>query len=284
MKEIRNLGDPMTEQRSRPPVWQLVRDAAQALGGEGQEIGYAALKKHVWDRYPDVNASTLTCQIIICTVNQPSRIHYPENKKQRLCNSQYDFLYSIGRGRVVLLDQEKHGQWEIAAKGDQLVARMVEEPAVDLESQPSDAQGGSFALESHLRDYLARNLPRLDEGRTTLSLYVGPDERDGVEFQTDVGPIDILARSQMGDFYVFELKLGRGADAALGQILRYMGWVKRHLCEQRNVYGVVVAASVGEKLKYAASQVPNVRLMEYDLSVTLQPCRLVPLEPGKPVG
>ncbi|WAH56451.1 endonuclease NucS [Pseudomonas silvicola] len=129
-----------------------------------------------------------------------------------------------------------------------------------------------FALEAHLRDYLAKKLPRLPGHDVPLSLY-RTDNRDGVEFQTDVGPIDILATSG-GDFYVLELKLGRGADAAMGQILRYMGWVKDHLAGGANVYGVIVASDIGQKLKYAPSQVPNVSLMEYDLTVSLRSVRL----------
>ncbi|MDF2461795.1 MAG: recombinase RecB [Ramlibacter sp.] len=267
----------MDEPTVRPPVWRLVRDAAREIGIAGKEMPYAAIKQHVWDRYPDVNPSTLACQIIICTVNQPSRVHYPENKKPRRANGNYDFLYSVGRGTVVLYDEEKHGQWEIVPKGAGLAVRLVSEP-VDEEPTPAaqNAQGGTFALEAHLRDYLARNLPTLDEGATPLKLFTSDDGRGGVEFQTDVGPIDILAVSVAGHFYLFELKLGRGADAALGQILRYMGWVKHHLCgPDRQVHGIVVASDIGSKLRYAATQVPNVRLMEYELSVALRPCQLV---------
>lgn len=257
----------------RPPVWQLVREATQQLGGE---MSYAAIKQHVWSRHPDVNSSTLTCQIITCSVNHPSRIHYPENKKPRVCTSQYDFLFNTGRGKVVQYDPEKHGQWEIAEQNGQLMVRAVQEAMIDATPLPEtgDEQGGGFAFESHLRDYLARHLPVLDGGATSLSVFVSPDGRDGVEFQTDVGPIDILATSSSGDFYVFELKLGRGPDAALGQILRYMGWVQQHLCETKKVFGVVVAADISKKLKYAASQVPHVRLMEYELKVLLKPASL----------
>lgn len=264
----------MAESKSRPPIWQLVKDAALELGGGGQQIAYAAIKRHVWDRYPDVNPSTLSCQIIICTVNQPSRVHYPENKKPRRANGPYDFLFTVGRGTVVLFDEEKHGQWEILQRQDGLAVHRLSEP-MDPEPEAGDeTQGGTFAVEAHLRDYLARNLPTLDNGKTPLSLYVSEDGRGGVEFQTDVGPIDILCVSPSGDFYVFELKLSKGHDAALGQILRYMGWVKRHLSGTHRVFGVVVASEVGKKLRYAATQIPNVRLMEYELSVNLRACAL----------
>jgi RecB family endonuclease NucS len=59
----------------------------------------------------------------------------------------------------------------------------------------------------------------------TLSLYQDETGRDGIENRTDVGPIDILAVDTEGNFVVFELKLSRGPDYAMGQIARYMGWV-----------------------------------------------------------
>ena len=55
--------------------------------------------------------------------------------------------------------------------------------------------------------------------------------------------------------------------AALGQILRYMGWVQKHLANGKQVQGIVLASEISEKLKYAATQVTNVELMEYELSL-----------------
>jgi endonuclease len=257
----------------RPPIWQLVKDAVDQLGAE---VSYSAIKQHIWAQHPDVNSSTLTCQIIICSVNHPSRIHYPENKKPRLCTSQYDFLYYTRRGRVEPYDPDRHGLWEIAQDAEgKLSVNIVQEAAVEaITSQATDEQQGAFALESHLRDYLARNLTSIVDFGSPLTLYTSEDGRDGVEFQTDVGPIDILATDADENFYVFELKLGRGPDAALGQILRYMGWVNQHLAKERKVVGVILAADISQKLRYAATQVPQVRLMEYELRFSLRPVSL----------
>jgi hypothetical protein len=249
----------------RPPIWQLVKNAIRHFG---REVTYSEIKQFVWAEHPDVNSSTLTCQIIVCSVNHPSRVHYPENKKPRLCTGQYDFLYNTARGRVVPYEPDSQGLWEIAMASDgTLVVRVAQEGTTEPKASAgtSDDSQSTFALESHLRDYLARNLPSLGDFGAPLAVYTSEDGRDGVEFQTDVGPIDILATSPAGDFYVFELKLGRGADAALGQILRYMGWVDRHLSMEHKVFGVVLAADISEKLRYAATQVPQVQLMEYEL-------------------
>ena len=80
-------------------------------------------------------------------------------------------------------------------------------------------------------DYLARNLNNIGEFGLQLEKFIDSNGVDGIEYLTDVGIIDNLAKSQNGDFYVFELKFGRGPDAALGQILRYMGWVEKHLAK-----------------------------------------------------
>ncbi|AMP06546.1 endonuclease NucS domain-containing protein [Collimonas pratensis] len=261
---------------NRPPVWQMVKEAVQQLNGE---CTYQAIKAKVRSMYGDgINDSSMTCSIISGAVNHPSRIHYSDNKKPRLTDTAYDYLFSTGRGRVVWYQPEKHGVWEIAHSADgALIVRLADgvgdNPAQIAEVvEATDESYSMFALEAHLRDYLAKKLPKLLGHDAPLALY-RTDDRDGVEFQTDVGPIDILATGN-GDFYVLELKVGRGPDAALGQILRYMGWVKEHLAGDKNVYGIIIASDIGKKLRYAATQVPNVRLMEYDLAVTLRSATL----------
>ncbi|MBS0370836.1 MAG: DUF91 domain-containing protein [Proteobacteria bacterium] len=247
----------------------MIREAVQLMNGE---CSYSAIKAKVRSMYgDDVNDSSMTCSIISGAVNHTSRIHYSENKKPRVADTEYDYLFNTGRGKVVWYEPQKHGMWEIAQATD---GGLIVRPTDDLGENPvqvvdaSPEAYGMFALEAHLRDYLAKNLPKLPGHDASLTLYK-TEGRDGVEFQTDVGPIDILATGN-GDFYVFELKLGRGPDAALGQILRYMGWVKEHLAGNRSVFGIIIASDIGQKLRYAATQVPNVKLMEYDLKVDLR--------------
>jgi RecB family endonuclease NucS len=72
-----------------------------------------------------------------------------------------------------------------------------------------------------------------------------------------------------GNFIVFELKLSRGADKALGQILRYMGWVKKNLANDKLVKGVIVANKVDEKIKYAVMMTSDITLYEYEMNFVL---------------
>jgi restriction system protein len=65
----------------------------------------------------------------------------------------------------------------------------------------------------------------------------------GQQYSTDTGPIDILAISKdRKTLLVVELKKGRASDAVVGQILRYMGYVKDQVAEEGQlVEGVIIA-------------------------------------------
>jgi len=238
----------------KPYVWQMIKEAVESLGGKAS---YSEIKDYIRKKYGEVNEGTINCQIIICTVNHPSRIHYPENKKPRVANSRYDFLFSTGRGKVELYDPEKHGVWEI--RRDEYGKLVVAQERELL-----------FPVESHLRDFIANNIGAITVNGHRLKLYVDEHGRDGVEYPTDVGPIDILALDEENNFVVFGLKLSRGADKAMGQLSRYMGWVKRNLSKGKKVKGVIVAKSVDEKLKYAAFIIPDISLFEYELNFKIR--------------
>jgi len=255
---------------SRPFVWQMVKEAVEKLGGK---TSYTEIKRYIFDTYGDVNENTITCQIIVCTVNHTSRIHYPENKKPRISNIQYDFLFTTGRGQVELYDPEEHGVWEIKRDeyGKLVVSQTgIEEiPNSEYESCV-DEKEMFFPVESHLRDFIAQNIETIQVNGHNLKLFSDDNGRDGIEYPTDVGLIDILAIDENNDFIVFELKLSKGIDKALGQILRYMGWVKANLAGEKAVKGVIVAKAIDQKLKYATSITPGISLFEYEMNFKIQ--------------
>ena len=146
-----------------------------------------------------------------------------------------------------------------AVLGDQADAEDLETPTA------------VFGLEFQLRDFIAQNIGAIDVRGKRLQLYVDATGRDGVEFPTAVGPIDILAVDGSGAFFVFELKRGRSPDHAIGQVTRYMGWVKQTIGKDREVNGVIVAKVISESLRYAVSVVPNVSLFEYEVEFHLKP-------------
>ncbi len=160
--------------------------------------------------------------------------------------------------------------------------RLVMPGPAELESAVDDVLGGegpeedaqheaTFALENQLRDFLAQNLSVIPVEGRKLRLFVDPTGRDGVEFQTDIGRIDVLGVDDTGAFVVFELKRGRSPDHAIGQLLRYMGWVKQTIGKDQKVRGVIVAKTISEGLRYAITMIPDVSLFEYEVSFELKP-------------
>lgn len=251
----------------RPYVWQMIKEAVDSLKGRAT---YPEIKKYINDKWEDVNESTINAQIVVLTVNSPSRIHYPENKKPRLTNSksQYDLLFTVGRGQVVTYDIAEHGVWEIYKNeiGALAIRQLLSE---ENESEEFTEEGNSFLfpIEANLRDFLIQNLHTVKDYK--LKLYVDKDGRDGKEYPTEVGPIDILATDESGNFFVFELKLSRGADRALGQLLRYMGWIKKNVSNGKSVKGIIVANKMDDKIKYAVTITPDVSLYEYEMKFEL---------------
>ena len=142
------------------------------------------------------------------------------------------------------------------------------EPAAEgwSEGSPDPAQVVEFALEAHLRDFLAKNLDRIETG---LRLYASP-ERNGVEFPVDGGRIDLLAVDRNGKFVVIELKLSQGRNKTLGQLLYYMGWVDQHLGEGP-CRGLIIASDITGELPIAVARVPGVSLAKYRMSFSIEP-------------
>jgi len=259
----------VTEQ-NRPPVWQMVREAVEALGGTTMNV---AVRDWVLSEYPGTNKNTVQCAICACSVNHPSRVHHAINGSPRRTFGQYDFLFRSGRGQLELYDPARHGQWEIYEREDgRLGVRQTDAealPEMTAEANAAEASGGGpFAAEAHLRDYLAQHLELIEPG---LELYVDEDGVNGVEYPTAVGRIDILAVDKEEGFVAVELKVSRGPDAVAGQVLRYKNWVKRHLAEGRPVRGIIVAQHVSERVLYAIAGDPEVSAMEYELSLHLRP-------------
>ena len=136
------------------------------------------------------------------------------------------------------------------------------------EDEDESAEEQRFALEADLRDFLAANLRVIEPG---LKLY-RDGEQDGVEFSVDGGRIDILAIDQNGTPVVIELKLSKGRNRAIGQLLYYMGWVDKNLGRGRS-RGVIVARDIPDDLLLATQRVSGVSLYRYRVSMVVEAVR-----------
>lgn len=49
-------------------------------------------------------------------------------------------------------------------------------------------------------------------------------------------------------------------------MLRYIGWVKRHIAGEHDVRGIIICRNATDRLKYASSAVGNVGIKEYEVN------------------
>ncbi len=76
--------------------------------------------------------------------------------------------------------------------------------------------------------------------------------RDGRQFSTPIGRIDLLCLSSEREYVVVEIKAEEARDSVFGQILRYVGWVHRNIKGGKdNVRGIILAAQFPEAARYS---------------------------------
>jgi restriction system protein len=130
----------------------------------------------------------------------------------------------------------------------------------------------AFVLEKYLEDFIVGNFHAIFKG--DLRIYED-SEGNGQQYETDVGPIDILAvEPKSKSFVVIELKKGRPSDQVVGQVLRYMGWVKRNLCNDgQAVKGLVICRDPDPRLSYALEMTKDIDVRYYTVSFKLAELR-----------
>lgn len=139
-------------------------------------------------------------------------------------------------------------------------------------SDPDVVDPTSFALETHLEEFLVRNWDQTLLGQD-YSIYAEEGELIGQQYLTDAGIIDILAVSKDGKrLLVVELKRGRTSDVVVGQTLRYMGFVGEQLAgDGQTVEGVIIGLEDDPRLRWALIPVPSIKFYRYRIDFQLLP-------------
>jgi len=148
----------------------------------------------------------------------------------------------------------------------------ITNPTTKLVSTDETVEDPSvFALEKHLEDFLVHNWTHTELGKK-YDIYEQDGEIIGQQYPSDTGPIDILAISKdKKELLVVELKKGRINDVVVGQIQRYMGYVKDELAEKnQEVKGVIIALEDSVGLQRALSVTTNIDFMTYKVRFSLE--------------
>jgi endonuclease len=236
------------------PVWSLMWDMVKDLGlAKDQMLSKEQVNSWFSKKYPKIKTSTIAAHLIRMSTNASTRVYYKAKQADDLffqVDGSHFRLYQPGVDPPPIY--EKTGQTDVPAEGA---------------GSENGAAVSEFAYENDLKNFLAKNLSAIEPG---LKLYE-EEGITGVEFPAGGRFIDILAIDSQNNYVVIELKVSKGYDKAVGQLLRYMGWVaKNHAESSQKVRGIIVAREISDDLLLACSSLAVVDLFEYSLSVSVK--------------
>lgn len=151
----------------------------------------------------------------------------------------------------------------------QLINEYAKVINVEIKDEESSYSKGLFYMENQLEDFIISNWKNTELGKKYDLIYE-EGELQSKQYKTEIGIIDILAIDKKTKSYVvIELKRNQTSDDTVGQLMRYMGWVKRHLNDD-NVKGIIIAGKYDKKLDYALEYAPfDTDVFLYNVNFTL---------------
>lgn len=205
--------------------------------------------------YPLVKDATVRAHIIGLTANDRNRKHF------KTLAGKEPLFYRLPNGTLEPFDPDRHLDTEAVLDGEDVDDEVLE---------GLDEDRIAFFLEVYLEDFLLTNWTRIDWGRR-LSIWQGADGANGHQLATPVGRLDFLCvDDDTTALVVVELKRGLPSDRVVGQAARYMGWVRANLAKPgQDVEGLIVAHDTDDRLRFAVSVIPGLKLMVYEVSFAL---------------
>ena len=231
---------------------------------------FTASRAFEWfnEHYPLTKPGSVKAGLVQSSTNDPSRMHHSST------NESDDLLFKVDRNQYRLYEPGKDPapirelvQGDVARE-EELAAQESDEELVAAASGEPVPGSSEFLLERDLQRYLKENLTTIEPD---LKLYVDPVGDEGFEFEAGNGRrIDLLAVDKQGGLVVIELKVSRGYDRVVGQLLRYMNWVRREVAEpNQRVRGFIICRSMTEDLGLACASISDIELFEYQLKVNV---------------
>lgn len=163
---------------------------------------------------------------------------------------------------------KKISEKDLEADLDTLLTYYKKNFMKDEELISSSVGQGLFYMEKQLEDFIIHNWENTELGKK-YDLIIEEGELLSQQYRTDIGPIDILAKDKKtGGYVVIELKRNQTSDDTVGQLARYMGWIK-DVKKASNVKGIIIAGEYDKKLDYALKVISDVEVYLYKVDFTL---------------
>lgn len=139
-----------------------------------------------------------------------------------------------------------------------------------IETKEAEEAEQIEALETdHYQKLIHRNFAKLFKGLRYFEEET-QNQHEGHYITEDVGTMDMLCLDKNGDFVVIEIKR-RATDDTVGQLCRYMGWVKENLAKPtQKVHGWIISETKDTKLEYAVKVIPNVSIKQMKLDISIR--------------
>jgi endonuclease len=159
--------------------------------------------------YPNIKPTTVQMHVEGMAINSPVRKHHPNIKP----GSGHDLFFKVARGEFRLWNKEVDpAPSYLGGTSQSSVANSTMTEDEDVDEVDADSTSDEFAYERDLRNYLSKNLNRIEPG---LKLYE-EEEFNGIEYPVGGRYIDILAVDAKSAFVIIELKVSRGYDRTAG--------------------------------------------------------------------
>jgi RecB family endonuclease NucS len=200
---------------------------------EDKIMSYATIKELVIDSYVSEG-----CMPSYESLTQKVRNNFPTSAWQKSHYSWYKSQINTGK---IQISEQSINEVEVT---DEFIEENI--------AQSIDTQ---VSLEKDLQQYFSSRVNELEQGLLLVE--------NGIEYSTEAGRIDLLAKDTSNHLVVVELKAVKAKDSALGQLLGYIGCLSQ---EGKDVRGILVASEFEKRVIFATKVLPNINLIKYDLS------------------
>lgn len=204
------------------------------------------IRRAISTKYPGKwKESGMQTELYGCSVNRPKAYkNFPSSPK---C-----LYYDHNTRTYELYSVAKHGPnvWDPAGRATPLHGGQA--------VGPENGQLKETTIRLDLEDHLRKHLDSIEQG-----LQLAAEEHSPA-----VGRINILAKDGQGTCIPIHIVVGEATETAVGQVLKHMGFLQEtNSCAPR---GILIAGDFSQAARYAAALIPNLRLLKYSVSFSLE--------------